>query len=165
MKGCAIKVWLSIQNAILTWLTAVQFPGPCITSLCFLLPNGNLETGEDVFTPLNKNNATSHPKLPAPARRNTKWCSCEHYIHRQETQTENLMNTDCGAWTSQEIMLPFELMVFPLANKETEATGLRDMPKMMKEVSPRAGNEGILVPSSWPYVVFLGGDIVVCIVL
>lgn len=61
-------------------------------------------------------------------------------------------------------MVPFELMVFPLASKETEVTGLRNMPKMMKEVSLRAGKEGILVPNSRPYAVFLGEDTVVHIV-
>lgn len=56
-------------------------------------------------------------------------------------------------------------MVSPLESKETEVTGLCNMPKMMKEVTLRAGKEGILVPSPRPYAVFLAEDTVVGIVL
>lgn len=55
-------------------------------------------------------------------------------------------------------MVPFELMAFPLASKETEVTGLSDMPEVMTGVSLRSGKEEILVPNLRPYTISLGED-------
>lgn len=53
--------------------------------------------------------------------------------------------------TSQAGVVPFELMAFP--SKETEVTGLSDMPEMMTGVTLRAGKEGIPVPKAICYSV------------
>lgn len=49
-------------------------------------------------------------------------------------------------------------MAFPLASKETEVTGLSDMPEVMTGVSLRSGKEEILVPNLRPYTISLGED-------
>lgn len=79
--------------------------------------------------------------------------------HSPLGESEILTIIDCGQQTSQVVVVPFELMAFPLASKETEVTGLSDMPEVMTGVSLRAGKEGILVPNFTPYAISLGEDI------
>lgn len=48
-------------------------------------------------------------------------------LHSLSGESEILRIIDCGAQTSQVVVVPFELMAFPLASKETEVTGLSDI--------------------------------------
>lgn len=72
-------------------------------------------------------------------------------LHSLSGESEIPTVIDCGARISQVVVVPFELMPFPLASKETEITGLSDILELMTGVSLRAGKEGILVPKAICY--------------
>lgn len=101
---------------------------------------------------------SSHPELLLKDR--TLKMSWEHNIQSQESRIRASHTAACELQSEEAVVL-FELMIFPLASKETKVTGLCISPREMKGIK-EVGMKGTQFPSHGLNAVFLTGDPAAC---